>query len=95
MSQSTRTVGKRGQVTIPKQVREELGITGGDRVRVERRGGSVIIRKRPSEEELTEAYRANAERDRQVYQEWDGVSKEANEMLGEPPEWDTDEAERS
>lgn len=38
-------VTKRGQVTIPKQLRDELGIVAGITVTFERAGDTVVIRK--------------------------------------------------
>jgi len=35
----------KGQVTIPKHVREASGLTIGDHVLIEARGGEVVIRK--------------------------------------------------
>jgi AbrB family looped-hinge helix DNA binding protein len=37
-------VGPKGQVVIPKAIRDELGISPGDRVDVERREGEVVVR---------------------------------------------------
>ena len=38
----------RGQTTIPKQVRESLGLSTGDALTFEIREGEVIVRKLPS-----------------------------------------------
>jgi AbrB family looped-hinge helix DNA binding protein len=40
---STR-VGRRGQLTIPKAVRQSLGLVEGDRVAFVERGGEVVLR---------------------------------------------------
>jgi AbrB family looped-hinge helix DNA binding protein len=40
----TYRVGPKGQVVIPKAIRDQLGIAPGDRVDVERREGEVVIR---------------------------------------------------
>jgi len=45
---STTTVTKKGQVTIPKSVRERLGLREGDKVIVKFSGGKAFIRKIPS-----------------------------------------------
>lgn len=44
----------------------------------------------PTEAELEEAYRRTAERDKEVYDEWEGASREANQYLGDAPEIDAD-----
>jgi AbrB family looped-hinge helix DNA binding protein len=38
-------VTEKGQVTIPKDLRDALGIGGGTRVEFERQGESIIVRK--------------------------------------------------
>ena len=40
---STR-VGRRGQLTIPKAVRQSLGIAEGDHIAFVQRGGEVVLR---------------------------------------------------
>jgi len=87
MGIETRTVGERGQVTIPKELREQLGITGGDEVVVREEDGRVIIERQTVRERLAEGYRERAERDRRIDKEMAGVSGEANEDLGDSPEW--------
>jgi AbrB family looped-hinge helix DNA binding protein len=37
-------VGPKGQVVIPKAIRDELGISPGDRVDVEQQEGAVVVR---------------------------------------------------
>ena len=39
------TVAERGQITLPKAVREALGLTKGTRLEVELDGGRIILRK--------------------------------------------------
>lgn len=41
----TYRVGPKGQVVIPKGIRDELGIEPGDEVDVERRGTEAVIRR--------------------------------------------------
>ena len=40
---STR-VGRRGQITVPKAVRQSMGIAEGDRVAFVERGGDIVLR---------------------------------------------------
>jgi hypothetical protein len=42
----------------------------------------------PTDDELEAAYRRTAQRDEQVHAEWEGTSREANQHLGEVPQWD-------
>jgi AbrB family looped-hinge helix DNA binding protein len=39
------TVAERGQITLPKAVRDALGLTKGTKLKVEIEGGRVILRK--------------------------------------------------
>ncbi len=82
-----RRVGDRGQVTLPKKLREEFDIGGGDEVEIRKESGKIIIEKPITREDLAVGYRARAERLREVHNEMDGVSQEADEYLGDAPEW--------
>jgi len=39
------TVAERGQITLPKAVRDALGLTKGSKLKVELDGGSIVLRK--------------------------------------------------
>ena len=39
------TVAERGQITLPKAVRDALGLTKGTRLKVELDGGRIVLRK--------------------------------------------------
>lgn len=39
------TVAERGQITLPKAVRDALGLTKGSKLKVELDGGRIILRK--------------------------------------------------
>jgi len=39
------TVAERGQITLPKAVRDALGLTKGTRLKVEIEGGRIVLRK--------------------------------------------------
>ena len=82
-----RKVGERGQVTLPKELREKLGIRGGDEVLVHEEDGKITIEKPLSREELAEGYRRRAAESKALAEEMDGVSREANEYLGDVPKW--------
>ncbi|WP_415380021.1 AbrB/MazE/SpoVT family DNA-binding domain-containing protein [Halosimplex sp. TS25] len=86
-SDEHRTVGERGQVTLPKDIRERLGIEGGDKVIVEEDDGRVVIEKPVTREEFAEGYRASAERAREVANEMADISREADDYLGDAPDW--------
>jgi len=46
------TVTSKGQVTVPKRIRDELGLTPGAEVEFELRDGQVLLRNRVSEEKI-------------------------------------------
>jgi antitoxin PrlF len=39
------TVAERGQITLPKSVRDALGLTKGSKLKIEVEGGKIILRK--------------------------------------------------
>ena len=43
------TVAERGQITLPKAVRDALGLTKGTRLKVELEGGRIVLRKELSD----------------------------------------------
>lgn len=83
-----RRVGERGQVTLPKELREEFDIGGGDEVEIREESGKIIIEKPITRDDLAAGYRARADHFRELHEEMDGVSQEANEYLGDVPEWE-------
>jgi AbrB family looped-hinge helix DNA binding protein len=83
-----RRVGKRGQVTLPKELREEFDISGGDEVEIRKESGKIVIEKPITREDIAAGYRARAEQRRELHDEMDGVSREADEYLGDAPEWE-------
>lgn len=88
MSESERRkVGERGQVTIPKELRERFGITGGDEVVIREEQGKLVIEQPTTREELAEGYRQRAQLSRELADELNGVSSEADTHVGEGPEW--------
>ncbi len=72
-----RKVGKRGQITIPKEIREKEDIKGGDEVKIIEKDGELIIKKLDDREKLKEAYQKMAEQNREISEEMLNASKEA------------------
>ena len=56
MRQYVGTVGPKGQITLPSEVRKELGIGPKDRVVIEVESGSAVVRRAQSS--LLEGYRS-------------------------------------
>jgi AbrB family looped-hinge helix DNA binding protein len=61
-------VTEKGQVTIPKRIREELGIRPGDEVRFERTEEGYIVRKEVDGSQF-EKWRGVVDTDRSVEEE--------------------------
>lgn len=55
-----RRVGERGQVTLPKELREKFDIHGGDEVIIYEENGKMIIEKSVCRDELADGYRQYA-----------------------------------
>jgi AbrB family looped-hinge helix DNA binding protein len=87
MAEGTRTVGERGQVTLPKELRERFDIQGGDEVVVRETDDRIVIEKPVTRADLAEGYRRRAERDERIAENMAGVSDEANDHVGDEPEW--------
>ena len=83
-----RRVGERGQITLPKELREAFDITGGDEVEIREESGKIVIEQPITRDDLAAGYRARAEQHREVHEEMEGVSCDANEYLGDSPEWE-------
>ncbi|THE65359.1 AbrB/MazE/SpoVT family DNA-binding domain-containing protein [Salinadaptatus halalkaliphilus] len=83
-----RTVGDRGQVTLPKRLRETFDIRGGDEVTIRAEGTKIVIEKPTSREELAEGYRRRSDQQQALTEELTGVSREANRGLGDVPDWE-------
>ena len=83
-----RRVGDRGQVTLPKTLRDEFDISGGDEVEIRKESGKIIIEKPVSREDMAAGYRARADQLQEINDEMAGVSQEADEYLGEAPEFE-------
>ncbi len=83
-----RRVGERGQVTLPKELREEFDIRGGDEVEIRKESGKIIIERPVTRDDIAAGYRARAEQLRELHKEMGDVSREADEYLGDGPEWD-------
>ena len=83
MTPDTHRVGDRGQVTIPKWIREQESISGGDQVVVKLRDGGIVIRRHTGidEDELAQTYRKHADRAREINSEWEGVSSGATDSF--------------
>ena len=82
-----RTVGEWGQVTIPKELRERFGIEGGDEVEIHEKDGKLVIERPVTREDLAEGYRQRAAQSRRLSAELADISREADDHLGDAPEW--------
>ncbi len=85
MYESTSVVGERGQITIPKSIREKEGIKAKDRVIVKIENDKIVVEKplskKKKEELMKEYYLEFAEESRKTAEEWKYASKEADRFL--------------
>ncbi|MFA4855661.1 MAG: AbrB/MazE/SpoVT family DNA-binding domain-containing protein [archaeon] len=85
MYESITVVGERGQITIPKIIREKQGLGKKDKAIVKIENGRIVIEKafgkKEREELMAEGYKKMAEADQGLEKEMRHVSKEADEML--------------
>jgi len=76
MSEYERKVGERGQVTIPKDLRNRAGISPGDELVFIETNDGIIIQPPTDDDRLAEGYRKYADRSRELAAE-----------LGDAPSW--------
>jgi len=80
-------IGERGQITIPKIIREKKGLGKKDKAIVKIEDGKIVVEKALSKKEkeklMIEGYKRMAQIDRELEEEMKYVSKEADEMLDE------------
>lgn len=88
MEDDTRIVGERGQVTIPAELMEKFGLDVGDEVVVREADGKIVVEAAVSRAELAEGYRRRHERDEALAAEFEDTSSEADDTLGDAPDWD-------
>lgn len=88
MYEGISTVGERGQITIPKIIREKEKIKEKDRVRIKEEGGKITIekieKKKHLKELLIEGYKKTAKLNEEIEEEWKYASSEADRYLDEP-----------
>jgi AbrB family looped-hinge helix DNA binding protein len=83
--ESIAVVGERGQITIPKTIREVEGINAKDKVIVKIENKKIVVEKKLSKKEkeelMKEYYQKYSKLDEEIEEEWKYASKEADEML--------------
>ena len=92
------TVAERGQITLPKAVRDALGLTKGTTLKVELDGGRIILRKDVSEAlrkvrgsfRLAEGFTSTDEAMRAIRCRAPGDPLESFEVLRDPSDWKPD-----
>ncbi|MFA9517974.1 AbrB/MazE/SpoVT family DNA-binding domain-containing protein [Halopenitus sp. H-Gu1] len=82
-----RKVGDRGQVTIPKELRDRRGIEGGDEIEFVEANNEIVIKPPTDKERLAKGYRERADRSEQLAEEMEPASSEATDHLGDTPDW--------
>lgn len=77
-----------GQITLPKQLREELDINGGDAVEIRNESGTIVIEKLTTQADVAAGYRTRGDYLQELHDTIDGISNEADAYLGDIPDWE-------
>ena len=87
MYESIIVVGERGQITIPKTIRDLEQIRPKDKVIVKIEDKKIVVEKalgrKEKEKLMIEGYKKMAELDKEIEEEMKHTSKEADAMLDE------------
>jgi len=87
MHESIAVIGERGQITIPKDIREKEGLKPKDKVIVKIEDNKIVVEKSLSKQEkeklMIEGYKKMAKRDKEIAEEMKYVSREADAMMDE------------
>jgi len=87
MYESISIVGERGQITIPKTIRELEGLKAKDRVIVKVEDKRIVVEKLLSRKEkeklMIEGYKKTAKLSLEICKEWEAADREANRFLDE------------
>lgn len=87
MYESTSVVGERGQITLPKAIREKEGIRKRDRVIVRIENEKIVVEKllgkKQKEALMKEFYVKYAKLNLEICDEWKYASTEADRFLDE------------
>lgn len=79
------TVGERGQITIPKSIRDKEGIKEKDKVVVKLENEKIVVEKvmgkKEKERLMAEGYKKMDKLNLQICKEWEAADKEANRFL--------------
>lgn len=85
MYESITVVGERGQITIPKAIRDLEGLKPGNKVVVKIEDSKIVVEKSLSKKEkerlIKEYFTKYRKLEEQVTEDWKYVSKEADAML--------------
>ena len=86
MYESESLVGERGQITIPKIIREKEGIKPKDKVMIKIENGRIVIEKIGKENFeilMKEYYEKYGKRHEEIAKEWEVTESEVNKYLDE------------
>lgn len=91
MREHKRKIGERGQITIPKELRERHGLKRGEEITIRETDDEIVLKPPTDEERLAEGYRKHADRSRTLAEEMENASTEATERLDDTSEWTKEE----
>ena len=77
-----RKLGAKGQVVVPKEIREKLGLTEGSMLTFEISRGTVLVRPEPTPEEVVERFLSVKGRKRGKLVHWKSVLDDEYKLPG-------------
>lgn len=87
MHKAYTSVGQRGQITIPKEIRDKLNIKEKDKLFVTVKSNNLIVKKVLSDNDtnklMAEGYKKQAKIDTETIDDFKQVDSEANDYIGE------------
>ena len=85
MYESITVIGERGQITIPKDIRDKEGLKPRDKIIVKIENNQIIVEKalskREKEKLIEEYFKKYSKLEEETAKDWEHVSKEADAML--------------
>ena len=77
-----RKLGSKGQVVVPKEIREKLGLIEGSMLTFEVSGGTMLVRPEPSPQEVVERFLSVKGRKRNKLVDWKSVVDDEYKVPG-------------
>jgi len=77
-----RKLGSKGQVVVPKEIRERLGLGAGSTLTFEVSGDTILLRPEPTPEEIVQRFLSVKGRKRRKLVDWKSVLDDEYKVPG-------------